>query len=77
MAVGRPAAIAPIQPLAWELSYASGVTPQKAKQQQRQKQTNKRLSLLFGGLSCLCTKLVYSNSVKNVIGMLIGIALNL
>ena len=33
----RPAAIAPIQPLAWELPHAAGAAQEKAKTQKKQK----------------------------------------
>ena len=35
--VGRPAAEAPIQPLAWELPYATGATLKKKKGKERKK----------------------------------------
>ena len=35
----RPAAIAPIRPLAWELTYAVGAVLEKAKRQKTNKQT--------------------------------------
>ena len=33
----RPAAVAPIQPLAWELPYATGVAPKSKKQKNKTK----------------------------------------
>ena len=33
----RPAATAPIQPLAWELPYAIGVAPKKQKEKRKKK----------------------------------------
>ena len=38
----RPAVIAPIQPLAWELPYATGVALEKAKRQKDKKQNTKK-----------------------------------
>ena len=37
----RPAAVAPIRPLAWEPPYATGAALEKAKRQKQQQQQNK------------------------------------
>ena len=39
----RPAAIAPIQPLAWEPPYAAGAALKKTKDKKNKKQTNKKI----------------------------------
>ena len=39
----RPVATAPIRPLAWEPSHATGVALEKAKRPKKQKQKQKRL----------------------------------
>jgi len=44
----RPAAVAPIQPLAWELSYATGATLPKKKKKKKKKKKRKRHE------GCLC-----------------------
>ena len=40
----RLAAVAPIQPLAWELPYASGAAPPPPPKKAKKKKTNKKLS---------------------------------
>ena len=39
----RPAATAPIRPLAWEPAYATGVALEKTKKGKRKKETQKRV----------------------------------
>ena len=41
VAVCRPAAVAPIRPLAWEPPYATGVALEKTKKKKKTKQINK------------------------------------
>ena len=43
----RPAAIAPIQPLAWESPYAMGAAQEKAKRQKKLKIIKKYERLLY------------------------------
>ena len=43
----RPAAIAPIRPLAWEPPYAVGAALEKAKRQKNKKKNKKNMLSLF------------------------------
>ena len=58
----KPAAVAPIRPLAWEPPYAAGTAPEKAKRQKQNKQT-KIISASINNFIKVHKMLFFSNAV--------------
>ena len=68
--IGRPAATAPIRPLAWEPPYASGAALEKTKRPKKPKQTNKKNQSIMKKCNLRYPKVLVSGETNEK--MLIG-----